>query len=93
MINPEYPIVALFQKTPAEVKWIPINWGPAYPSETISSSEWSAEGLTIVSSAIDGKIARALVGGGTAGAEGYAENKITLNTGEIRVARVKFEVK
>lgn len=95
MINPEYPLVGLYQKTAIEAKWLSVNWAAAFPTETVSASDWVvlSGGLTVVTSALDGKIARALIGAGTTGMVAYVENRITLNTGEIRVARFAFEIK
>jgi hypothetical protein len=94
-MNPEYPVVSTFQKTPVENKWVPVNWAIAFPIETITLSDWViiSGGLIVVTADITGKVARALIGGGTQGTEAYVENRVTLNTGEIRVARFRFEVK
>jgi hypothetical protein len=87
-----YPYVATIEKLPGEVKWVGFNWAAAFPNETIVTSEWAGtNGLTIVTSSVSGKIAKALVGGGTA--NGYVEHTLTLDTGEIRKVRVKIELR
>jgi hypothetical protein len=88
-----YPTVGSLPKAPSEIKWVSLNWKPAYPSLAIVSSTWEAAGgLFIDTDGVTGQVTRALVSGGAKGVPAYVDNTITLADGEVRLARVQIEV-
>lgn len=76
------------EKDPESVETISLNYARELDGETISTSTWAGDGLTLSGEAISGSTVTALASGGADGTIYEVKNTITTSGGQTFVKRL-----
>jgi hypothetical protein len=77
-----------FEKDPDSVQTLNLNWAVELDGETISTSVWDGDGLTLSGEAISGSGVSVLASGGSNGSIHEVKNTITTSGGQTFAKRL-----
>lgn len=79
-----------FLQDPAATEILQFDWTGYLGTETISSSTWTSEQLTISSPTVSGKVAQVFVSNVPLNTHGGAHNTITTSSGRVQTREARF---
>ena len=85
--------LADLEKDPDSAQTIEVNWARELDGETISTSSWEGDGLTLASQSTSGSTATALASGGVHGSRYEVKNTVTTSGGQTFAKRLVVSVR
>lgn len=80
------------EKDPESIRDYDMSWAEELDGETISTSNWDGDGLTVASNSISGAKVIVTLSGGTKGRQYNCKNTITTSGGQTLVKRLVVKV-